>query len=253
VLPAFLVSEPARALEQGGPLLMMSALFGLLTVGLGVRRAARAWMAARALMRRCRPAASRSVIAGQRVAIVDAPEPFVAVIGALRPRIVASERVLRACSNEELGQVIAHEVAHVAAGDNLKLLLLIFAPDPLVWLPAGAALEARWRLSAEREADERATGADRHKRLALASALIKVARLSSAAASPLPALSLPIAANDVESRVRGLLAPSARNHPMVRWWALAVGSLLVPLLSIPLYGLVHQFIEILVAFGRSTG
>jgi Zn-dependent protease with chaperone function len=250
VLPAFLVSEPAHELEEGGPLLVSLALFGLLTVGIGLRRASRAWKAARVVLQNCGPADVRCLVAGQPIDIVDAPEPFVAVIGGLRPRIVASKRVLAACSNEEFGQVIAHEAAHISSRDNLKLLLLVLGPDPLAWLPAGAALEARWRKEVEREADERATGADRYKRLALASALIKVARLSSATPSPLPALSLPIAVDDVEGRVRGLLAQSPPNRPMKRIWGLAVCSLVIPVLGVPFYGVVHQFIEALVAFGR---
>jgi len=250
VLPAFLISEPAHELEEGGPLLVTLALFGLLTIGIGLRRSSRAWKAARVLLQNCGAADVPTLIAGQRVDIVNAREPFVAVIGGLRPRIVASKRALSACNDEELSQIIAHEVAHVASRDNLKLLLMVLGPDPLAWLPAGAALEARWREAVEREADERATGADRYKRLALASALIKVARLSSTAASPLPALSLPIAVDDVEGRVRGLLAPSPPIPPRKRIWSLAVFSLVVPVLGFPLYGVVHQFIEALVAFGR---
>jgi hypothetical protein len=250
VFPAFLVYEPTQEVERGGPLLVTLALFGLFTIGVGVRRASRAWKAARMLLQSCDPPDMPTLIAGQPVDILDAPEPFVAVIGELRPRIVASKRVLSACSDEELSQIIAHEVAHVASRDNLKLLLLVLGPDPLAWLPTGAALEARWREAVEREADERATGTDRHRRLALASALIKVARLSSTTASPLPALSLPVAVDDVEGRVRGLLAPSPPNAPRKRVWSLAVCSLVVPALGVPLYGVVHQFIEALVAFGR---
>ena len=250
VLPAFLAYEPTQEVERGGPLLATLAVFGLLTVGVGFRRARRAWRAARALLLRCGPENTQCLMAGQTVEIVDLPEPIVAVVGGLRPRIIASKRVLSACSDDELSQIIAHEVAHVASRDNLKLLLLVLGPDPLAWLPAGPALEARWREAVEREADERAAGTDRHRRLALASALIKVARLSSAMASPLPALSLPVAVDDVQGRVRGLLAPSPPNPPRKRIWSLAVCSVVVPVLGFPLYGVVHQFIEALVAFGR---
>jgi hypothetical protein len=251
VLPAFLIFEPAHEVEERGPLLVALALFALLTVGVGLRRAWSACMAARALLRDCGPADDdRSVIAGQPVGILDVPEPIVAVVGGWRPRIVSSEAVLSACTNEEFCQVIAHEAAHVSARDNLKLLLLIFGPDPLAWLPGGTSLAARWRAAAEREADERATGSDRHRRLALASALIKVARLSSTVEQSRPALSMPIAADDVEGRVRGLLALSPTDRRTSRLWSLAVCSLLVPVLGVPLYRFVHQFIEALVAFGR---
>jgi beta-lactamase regulating signal transducer with metallopeptidase domain len=160
-----------------------------------------------------------------------------------------SKRVVAACSNEELRQVIAHEAAHVSGRDNLKLLLLVLGPDALGWLPAGVALAARWRAAAERDADERATGSDRHKRLALASALIKVARLSSATQRPLAGLSMQIAVDDVEGRVRGLLAPARTASRTRRLWGLAVCVLVVPVICAPLHEVVHQFIEALVAFG----
>lgn len=250
VLPAFLIYEPAHQREEGGPLLLALALLALLSVGVGLWRAGRACVAARALMRERGATHGGCVIAGQPVDVVDMPEPFVAVIGAWRPRIVASRRVLRACSNEEFSQVIAHEAAHVSARDNLKLLLLVFAPDALAWLPTGARLVARWRAAAERDADERAAGCDPHQRLALASALIKVARLSSDAHRPLPAVSMSIAVDDVAGRVRGLLAPPPPAARTPRNRGLAVGVLLVPVIGVLLYGLVHQLIEALVAFGR---
>jgi hypothetical protein len=250
VLPAFMVSEPAHELEVGGPLLVGLALLALLTVGVGICRAVRACIATSTFLRHCGPVHHRPVVTGEHVDIVDLPEPVVAVVGGWRPTIVASANVLSACSDEEFCQVVAHESAHVSALDNFKLFLLVLSPDALAWLPAGAALAARWRAAAEREADERAAGSDRGKRLALASALIKVARLSISASSPLPALSMPIAVDDVEGRVRGLLARSPPARRSMRLWALAAASLMVPVIGLPLYGVVHQLIEALVAFGR---
>jgi Zn-dependent protease with chaperone function len=249
VLPAFLIYEPTHQREAGGPLLIALTMFALLTVGVGIWRAWCACMATGAFFRDYGPADDRFVIAGQHVDIVDVPKPIVAVVGGWRPRIVMSKRVVAACSNEELRQVIAHEAAHVSGRDNLKLLLLVLGPDALGWLPAGVALAARWRAAAERDADERATGSDRHKRLALASALIKVARLSSATQRPLAGLSMQIAVDDVEGRVRGLLAPARTASRTRRLWGLAVCVLVVPVICAPLHEVVHQFIEALVAFG----
>lgn len=248
-LPAFLVAEPSRESEAGGPLLAALALIGLLGIGLGIGRALRASRAAGAFLKLCGPVVHRSVVAGRGVDVVDVSEPIVAVVGGLRPRIIAAQRVLSACSDEEFLQVVAHEAAHVSARDNLKLFLLVFSPDVLAWLPAGAALAARWRAAVEREADERATGPDQWKRLALASALIKVARLSTSGSPRRPALSLPIAGDDVEVRVRALLAPALPARRSNRLWALAAGALLLPVIGVPLYGVVHHCIEALVAFG----
>jgi Zn-dependent protease with chaperone function len=250
VLPAFLIYEPAHELEEVGPCLVALALLALIAVGAGIVRGWRACAAARALLRNWGPGELRSVGAGQKVDLIDIPEPIVAVVGGWRPRIVASKQVFGTCSQEEFCQVIAHEAAHISTRDNLKLLLLVVSPDALAWLPCDAALAARWRAAAELEADERATGLDPRKRVALASALIKVARLSTGADHPLPALSMPIALDDVEGRVRRLLKPSPTTSRTTNIKRLMVCAALVPVISVPLYGLVHQFIEALVTFGR---
>jgi hypothetical protein len=250
VLPAFLIYEPAHELEEVGPLLVALVLLALATVGAGVVRGWRAWLAARALLRHCGPADRWPVAAGPKVELVDIPEPIVAVVGGWRPRIIAARRVLGACSPEEFREVIAHEAAHLSTRDNLKLLLLIVSPDVLAWLPSGTTLAERWRAAAELEADERATGPDPGRRLALASALLKVARLSTRADSPPPALSMPVACDDVAGRVRQLLAPWRRPARSNAIRILLASTSLLPLLAVPLYGLVHRFIEVLVAFGR---
>ena len=55
---------------------------------------------------------------------------------------------------------------------------------------------------------------------------------------------------DVEGRVRQLLAPRPRAPRTKARIGLAGCALLLPVVSVPLYGFVHEFIEILVAFGR---
>jgi beta-lactamase regulating signal transducer with metallopeptidase domain len=145
--------------------------------------------------------------------------------------------------------VIAHEVAHLSARDNLKCLLLVACPDPLAWLPLGATLLRRWQTAVEFEADARATGSDPHKRVALASALIKVARLAVSDHGARNVLSLAIAADDVPGRVRQLLAP-AQAGMRSAFGGIAILGLLVPFAALPLYARVHHVIEFLVAFGR---
>jgi beta-lactamase regulating signal transducer with metallopeptidase domain len=170
-------------------------------------------------------------------------------VGLWRPRIFAADCVRAACSDEEFRQVIAHEAAHVSAHDNVKLLLQIISPDALTWMPAGRALTERWRAAAEREADARASGCDPRKRVALASALLKVARLSSGTLHPSLALSMPVAVDDVEGRVRELLAPRRMPHRPPAMKALVACALLIVVAGVPLYGSVHESIESLVAYG----
>ena len=249
-LPAFLLYEPGNELEGVGPVLVALALFALLMLGDGVRRGWRASAAARALLRNAGCVDHRSAEDGRTIEIVDLAQPIVAVVGGWRPRIVAARQVVEACGPDEFRQVIAHEAAHLSSRDNVKLLLLATSPDPLAWLATGATLAARWRLAAEFEADERATGADRRKRVALAAALIKVARLAAVTHRPLPSLTLSVALDDVEGRVRRLLAGSRQTPRPLAFAGLSASALLIPLAAAPFYPLVHRLIEALVAFGR---
>jgi hypothetical protein len=251
VLPAFLSQEPHHQREAAGPWLLTLASLTLLAVGHGLWRGWRACAAARSLLRHCRSASRPIVANGRQVEVVGTREPIVAVIGSWRPRIVAAECVIGACSTDELRQVIAHEAAHVSARDNLKQLMLIASPDLLAGTRVGAELSRRWRTAAEFEADRRATGNDPCRRLALAAALIKVARAQGAPGRSSGALSMPVAYDDVEGRVRQLIAPpSSTSSPAAKTPAtLAVCGLLLPVTAAPLYPLVHRLIEALVQLG----
>jgi Zn-dependent protease with chaperone function len=250
VLPAFLLYEPAHADDKPGALLVVAAGLALLVIFDGIRRAARAARAARALVRSAPPLRTEAFEDGARVSLVNLSEPVVAVVGGWRQRIVAAHCVAAACDGEEFRQVVAHETAHIDARDNLKLLALLAVPDVLAWLPAGRALNAQWQAAAEIEADERASGADPHKRVALASALIKVARLAIAGPRSARGAHANEPGDGLEQRIKRLLAPPAGGAPAFPGRRIATSALLVPLLAVPLYAFVHRVIEFLVAFGR---
>jgi Zn-dependent protease with chaperone function len=256
ILPAFFVYEPRHAHDQPGPLLVISALFALLLIADGVRRGWRAWRTTRALLPSALPHPSRPLSEAAEVTVVNVAQPLVGVVGSWRQRIIAARSVAAACDREEFRQVLAHEAAHMDARDNLKLLMLLAMPDPLAWLPTGSALREHWRAATELEADERASGSDPRKRVALASALIKVARLSlaSSIASSWPGNGRPRAAaaesGGLERRIRRLLAPTPAIYRSFPGRRLLTYALLVPLLAMPLYSSVHRLIEVLVAFGR---
>jgi Zn-dependent protease with chaperone function len=250
VLPAFLIYEPFHESERLGPVPWILAALSLLALGDGIRRGFSALAAARALLRRYGPATRRAITGAHDFRIVDSSEPIVAAVGGWRPKLVAARRVINVCTQEEFNQIIAHEAAHISARDNLKLLLLTIVPDPLAWIPTGAELVQRWRTAVEFEADERATGDDARKRVALAAALIKVAKLATRGVPPLAALSMPIASDDVESRVRQLLAPSIGRSRNWSVWRLAACAMPIPFIAVPLYARIHQVIETLVTLGR---
>ncbi|MBS0420584.1 MAG: M56 family metallopeptidase [Proteobacteria bacterium] len=248
VLPAFLSREPRSDRESAGPLLLILATFTLLTLLHGIWRGWRAWAAARSLLHTWGAAKRCLIENGCVVQVVDIPKPIIGVIGAWRPRVVAAECVISACSRGEFRQVVAHEAAHVSTRDNLKLLLALASPDALAWTVLGAALTERWRTEAEFEADQRATGDDPQKRLELASALIKVARLFDTGSDTRHALTMSVAHDDVEGRVRHLLAPVRATSPRFGK-VLASLAILTPVAALPLYALVHELIETLVRFG----
>ena len=248
VLPAFLICEPHQDREAVGPLLLILATFAVLTLSQGIWRGWRACARARSLLHECGPAKRWVVENGQSVQVVEVAEPIIGVIGSWRPQLITAECVISACTRDEFRQVVAHEAAHLSARDNLKLLLLLACPDALAWTALGAALSERWRTQAEFAADQRATGNDPQKRVALASALIKVARLFDTGHRARQALTMPVALDDVEGRVRQLLAPAHAASATISK-ALAAFVLLMPLAAIPLYALIHQLIETLVGFG----
>jgi hypothetical protein len=149
-------------------------------------------------------------------------------VGMLRPRLFVAEKVLAGLTDEELAAVLAHEEGHLAARDNLKGLLLRCCPDPLALLPLGDRLCRAWAEAAEAAADEHATRAGSPRALALAGALVKVARM----APPGQRASLPASAfhdgAGIARRVKRLLdrtesregaTPPPRLPPAA--WALA--------------------------------
>ncbi len=177
--------------------------------------------------------------------------PGISLAGVLRPRILIGPRVTAQLSRGELEVAIAHEIAHRDAFDNLARWCMLCAPDFLKGSAAGRRLERVWHGAAESRADARAINGDRNRAVHLASALLKVARLSAGWTRNLPAPSWSTL-NDsdlLEWRVHRLLygaLPTA--EPVTRRKArtgLFVISLLaaVPLLVEP----VHRVTEALVA------
>jgi hypothetical protein len=61
---------------------------------------------------------------------------------------------------------------------------------------------------------------------------------------------MPIVVDDVDGRVRRLLAPLPAARTLLPAVSIAALALLVPFLGVPLYGLIQDLIEMLVAFGR---
>lgn len=189
VAPAFLRFEPPHDGEQAGPVLLVLAACGAFVLAAGLVRVVRAIVRTRQLRRRWLASASAlpALDADMPAHLIDVPFPVVAIIGIRRPVLVISQRVTGGCSADEVQLITAHERAHLRARDNLKRLLIDGCPDVLRWTSTGHAIAAAWAASAEDAADDAATRGERRARIALASVLLRVARMAVGSA-PAPQL-----------------------------------------------------------------
>lgn len=108
----------------------------------------------------------------ERIRIVRGLPTPAFTAGWFRPRIYAAESLAERLSPEELQALLAHEGAHVARRDPLRLSLLRFLALTLFWLPALRRLADDMADEAEIQADDRAA---REQPLALASAILSLA------------------------------------------------------------------------------
>ena len=170
------------ALALGAAALLITAIVRGVSAWRGAVRRTRVWMES------ARPIA----IAGTGIPVseIDIDTPLMALVGVLRPRLLVTRGLVAALTDEELAASIAHEVGHSRARDNLTRLLMRATPDLLTATPAARAIERRWASAAEHRADRMAAHDSPVARCALASALVKVARLTPAV-TPLAGRSAP--------------------------------------------------------------
>ena len=246
-LPAQWALEPRDAVETTGFALNAMATAG---AALLLRSAWRAMAVARA---------SHWVRAGSRPYRLGTPNtyvvdalPGVSLAGIVRPRILIGRSVKSLLSRAELEVAVAHELAHRDAFDNLARWCMFCAPDFLVGSSVASRLEHDWHVAAESRADARAIRGDHRRAVHLASALIKVARLSALRGGRIsvPAWSTLNDSELLEWRVHRLLSgslPETDAIPRLGLIAtiLAVSVLIAaPVLALP----VHRLTEALIAF-----
>jgi len=228
-IPAFAWLEPvgtAAAGERLGTAGLSLALGGAALLVASNSRGLRAVFRTRRAVRALAADATRAEHAAFHVPLVvtDSPAPVMVLDGIVRPRLFVSRSVMDALTQEELDRAVAHELVHHRARDNAKRRLLAFAPDLVAKTALARELEAQWQHAAELKADAGASGGSEAHAVALASALVKVARLSVGR----PPLHLDRAAlhdgRPVAERVRRLLGRQASARP-VAWRARAVAVL----------------------------
>lgn len=244
-LPIQWALEPRDTVETFGAAWYVLALLGTAIIIRSAWRAARIVHLSRLIQRGARP--------WRDVSNIDEVDelPGISLAGILRPRILVGRKVATELTAPELDVAIAHETAHRDAFDNLTRWCMLCAPDVLWCSRISARLDHRWHVTAESRADARAIRGDRVRAVHLASALIKVARLSEAWTRTRPAVAWSTL-NDPDLlhwRVRRLVndvLPVA--DPPASWGVRAIVALVVIMVALPLIaGPVHRFTEALVA------
>jgi len=177
-----------------------------------------------ALMRLGRPDAE-----GPDVLCLDGSVVLCHAAGVLRPRVLISTRLRAALGPELLQAALAHERAHLIRHDVLtRDLIALFGL--FAWPGLGTQAAATWEAAAEEAAD--AAVAAQGRGLALAGALVAVARLS----LPKAPSALSLDGARLSRRVGALLNGTA-------WHAPARGLRLLPAGALALLGLTAALTE----------
>jgi peptidase M48-like protein len=256
-LPSYWKYEP-RDYAEGFDVTLATAALVAFVVGVSaIARGAAAWVRASNRAQAWLETARPLTLAGtsMRAFEIDADTPIVALVGVLRPRLFLTRSVVGMLTGEELAASVAHELGHWRALDNLKRLAMRAAPDFLATTSVASALERRWASASEHVADrdacDRVRAADRGRaRCALASAIVKVARMTPPMAPTAEPISTLVGGGDIESRVRSLLDDgtpvAARPRSRRRWIGAGLAVAVLSFGYAPLLKVVHVATEILV-------
>lgn len=242
-VPSYLWLEPAAGTEQVSGLCLTAALAALT---LWLRSTIQSWRAvikSRRYLKACRQVGEPTLLAGQTALVVPAG-PTTALAGLFHPVLLISRDVVSALSADHIEAAVLHELAHSASHDNLKRLAMLLAPGifPL------RRLERAWRTYTEYAADDRAVAGDPRRSLALAEALVRVARMG--AVPELSPLTTSLLGEDISFRVDRLLNDREPNSFDTDYsWTpiVTVGALVAALLLRPsTFDLVHTALERLI-------
>ncbi len=159
-VPSYLRFEPRSAREEIGVVCSVAAGLGFAFFFSALWRSAHAW------------------VRSARFTISD--DGGIALAGIVRFRVLISARARRELSEAQLDAALRHEDAHRQSRDNFKRLLILLTPAVF---SGSRALERAWERCAEWSADERASAGDPARALALAEALVRVARMQTGAPS----------------------------------------------------------------------
>lgn len=202
VAPSFLLLEPRVADEPFGIGALVLAIAGVAIVFCGVLKAMFALkVSSRSIAESVRQARVAGSISAVPLFRVTPTAHGLTVAGVLKPRVLISDAVESLLTSRELQTALRHELAHVRRHDNLKKLFL-----RVIAFPGMEGLESAWLHATEMAADDAAVCSP-DQALDLASALIKLSRLTPAAPAVLLTTALAQSpAASVNARVERLIA-----------------------------------------------
>jgi beta-lactamase regulating signal transducer with metallopeptidase domain len=212
-VPSYWRYEPRETAEGFDVTLTSFAVIALAMIVVASARGVAAWRRAseraRVWMATSRPLALAGT--GMPAFEVEVDTPIMALVGVWQPRLLVTRGLINALTPEELAASVAHELGHSRAWDNLKRLAMCAAPD---FLSATTArrFERRWASAAEHAADHLNGDNSAAARCALASALVKVARLTPAEPPAAEPISTLVGGGEIASRVRRLLEDNTSHR-----------------------------------------
>ena len=208
--PSYLWLEPEASAERVGWGCLLPAMLGLAVLSVSMARGLRIYSRSNRYIRQCERRGWKTSLGRGRmpVCVVAGEAPLVALAGIVRSRLMISRLVMSALSPEQLAAVLRHERAHGISRDNLKRLLILLSPNLLPFFRGFGALDRAWAVATEWAADDLATEGSTRRALALASALVRVARLSAPPPLRLLATSLLADGAGLSARVDRLLHPA---------------------------------------------
>lgn len=217
MVPSFLLLEPRSSGEGVGAIPLILGFCSLVFFAVGGYKAVSAQARTARLVSGWLRGSTVLNAGVARLFRVHENAPALTVAGIRSPTMFISEAAAAVLTGPELQAALRHELAHARRRDNLKKLLLAFCA-----FPGMASLEEAWREAAEMAADDSAV-ADSREALELASALVKLSRLTAVNGSPeLTTALLHSSAESLRTRVERLMAWRGLEKPgSCRWYALA--------------------------------
>lgn len=186
IIPSYLAYEPRPSDEVVSIKLVVLASISAVSITFVLWRGLTSWQATRRLIVDWMRQAEAISLEGVSIPVYrfEHTFPVVAVVGVIRPRLFVARRISDVLSDDELSAVVAHEVGHLVAHDNLKRILMRAAYDMLPLAPYSRTIERAWAKAVELAADEQAAHGGTAVALNLAAALVKIARLVPEGAKP---------------------------------------------------------------------